>query len=196
MFNPDLSTRVHEGMDVLDMDGTKIGKAGEIMPDGNYFNVDTGFLGIGKEYYVPFNAIEDIRENAIYLNVPKGNLDAMGWDQPPTATGETGATGTSDTGRTMEVPVSREEAFVERRPVERRPADQPIGEGENENIRVPVREDQLELEKQPVAYEEVSVGKRQVTDTQRASDTVRREELRTEREGNPNITGETPDERR
>jgi len=45
-------------MDVRDVDGEKIGKAGETL--GEYFNVDAGFLGM-KEYYVPFDAITDVR---------------------------------------------------------------------------------------------------------------------------------------
>ena len=42
-------TQVHEGMEVLDIDGEKIGMMGEQM--GDYFNVDAGFLGT-NEYYV------------------------------------------------------------------------------------------------------------------------------------------------
>ncbi len=38
-------------------------------------------------------------------------------------------------------------------------------------------------------YEEVGVGKRQVTETQSVSDTVRREEARIEREGDVNLHG-------
>ena len=52
--------------------------------------------------------------------------------------------------KTMEVPVSREEVFVERHPVDRRPADQPIGTSESQTIDVPVRAERLEVEKQPV----------------------------------------------
>src|SRR5918911_4634962 len=67
---------------------------------------------------------------------------------------------------TLEVPVTREEVTIERRPVDRRPADAPIGTTEQETIRVPVREERVELEKRPVVYEELGVGKREVTGTQ------------------------------
>jgi uncharacterized protein (TIGR02271 family) len=219
--------QVHEGMDVLDRNGDKIGKAGETL--GQYFNVDAGFLGT-KEYYVPFNAITEVRENAIWLNCDKGDIDGMGWDERPTDTewtGETteagrttGATTTDsetlrlreeqlqarktsvETGRvqlgkdvveeqkTMDVPVSREEVFVERHPVDRRPADQPIGTGESQTIDVPVREEQLEVEKQPVVYEEVGVGKRATQESQTVSDTVRREELRMDKDGDIDVQHE------
>src|SRR6185312_6053691 len=75
--------------------------------------------------------------------------------------------------KTMQVPVTREEAYVERRAVDR-PADRPIETGTNQTIEVPVREERVEVEKQPVVYEEVGVGKRQVVENQQVSDTVRR----------------------
>jgi len=86
--------------------------------------------------------------------------------------------------QTMEVPVTREEAYVERRPVERRPSDRPISEAEDETIRIPLKEEQVEVQKRPVVTEEVSIGKRAVQDTEQVSGTVRREEARIEREGN------------
>ncbi len=96
--------------------------------------------------------------------------------------------------RTIDVPVTREEAVVERRPVEPRPADAPVGEGET--IRVPLRGEHAEVEKRPVVTEEIEVGKRQVQDTERVSGTVRREEARVEREGDVDVRGDEPRERR
>jgi uncharacterized protein (TIGR02271 family) len=219
--------QIHEGMDVLDRDGNKIGKAGETL--GNYFNVDAGFLGM-KEYYVPFDAVTEVQDDAVFVDAYKDDLGERGWDRRPeertwteTDTATTDLTDTTDrTGthtdriqlreeelrarkssveaghvqlskdvveeqRTVEVPVAREEVFIERHPVERHTADTPIGSSENETIRVPVREEQVEVEKQPVVYEEVGVGKRRTEETQQVSDTVRREELRTNREGDVDL---------
>ena len=69
----------------------------------------------------------------------------------------------------------------------RRPSDRPIGEGET--IEVPVREERVTAEKRPVVYEEVEVGKRAVQETERVSDTVRREVAEIETEGNVNVGG-------
>ena len=77
--------RIHEGMDVCDRDGDKIGKACEAI--GQFFKVDGGFLG-RKEYYVPFDAITEFVDNAVYLNVDKDELANMGWDQRPDETTE------------------------------------------------------------------------------------------------------------
>lgn len=85
--------------------------------------------------------------------------------------------------RTLDVPVSREEVYVERHAVERHTADQPIDGRAERTIDVPVREEQLTVEKRPVVYEEVGIGKRQVTDTQHVSETVQREEARIEEDG-------------
>jgi uncharacterized protein (TIGR02271 family) len=84
--------------------------------------------------------------------------------------------------RTLDVPVTREEVTIDRRPVERRPSDKPI-EATSRTIEVPVHEDRVEIEKRPVVYEEVGVRKDQVTQTERVSGQVRREEARIEGAG-------------
>jgi uncharacterized protein (TIGR02271 family) len=90
--------------------------------------------------------------------------------------------------QTMDVPVTREEVTIERTPVDRRPADSDIGEGET--IRVPVHEEQVSVDKKAVVTEEIGVGKRQVQKTQQVSGTVRREEARIEKEGDVGVEGE------
>jgi len=90
--------------------------------------------------------------------------------------------------QSFDVPVNREEVVIERHAASGQPSDTPIGEGET--YRVPVREEQVTVDKQPVVREEVSLGKRQVQDSQRVSDTVRREEARVERQGDANVQGD------
>ncbi len=84
--------------------------------------------------------------------------------------------------RTIEVPVRREEVYVERTPGSGRSAsDARMGETD---VRVPVHEEEVTVEKRPVVTEEVRVGKREVEDTERFTDTVQREEAHVETEGN------------
>jgi uncharacterized protein (TIGR02271 family) len=80
----------------------------------------------------------------------------------------------------IDVPVIREELFVERRPVSETTADAgEIGEiGAGETIRVPLMREQVAVTKRAVVTGEVVVGKREVTETQRVSDTTREEKLR------------------
>ncbi|MBV9131344.1 MAG: DUF2171 domain-containing protein, partial [Chloroflexi bacterium] len=90
--------QVHEGMEVLDVNGEKIGMCGETL--GSYFNVDAGFLGT-NEYYVPFNAIANVTDDTIRLNVRKDQIDSMGWHQRPTETTMTGRT--DESSQTMQL---------------------------------------------------------------------------------------------
>ncbi|HEY1349943.1 MAG TPA: YsnF/AvaK domain-containing protein [Ktedonobacteraceae bacterium] len=83
--------------------------------------------------------------------------------------------------KTVDVPVTREDVYIERRPGSGEPSATPIGEGET--YRVPVYEEQVSVKKQPVEKEEVVLGKQQVEETRRISETVRREEARVEHEG-------------
>ena len=77
--------------------------------------------------------------------------------------------------QSMDVPVTHEEPVLERHPVEARQADGEMGEGE---INVPLREERVYADKQPYVKEEVSIGKRQVEETQRVSGEVSHEEPR------------------
>jgi uncharacterized protein (TIGR02271 family) len=82
----------------------------------------------------------------------------------------------------VEVPVTREELVVERMGVEgeRRPGGQI---GSEKEIRVPLSEEKVRVEKEPVVTGEVRVGKRQVQETKQVADTVRREDVKVDKEG-------------
>jgi len=84
--------------------------------------------------------------------------------------------------RSIDVPVKREEVFVERHAVNR-PADDADFTKGDETIRMPVMEEQVSVEKRAVVREEIEIGKREVTDTEHVTGEVRREEARIERTG-------------
>ncbi len=89
--------------------------------------------------------------------------------------------------KSIDVPVRREEVVIERHAVSGGAAtNADFGSGE-EVIRVPVMEEQVTVEKTPVVTEEISLGKREVTETQHVTDTVRREEARIENQGNVDV---------
>lgn len=81
--------------------------------------------------------------------------------------------------KTVDVPVSREELVIERRPASARqggsPASPDLGP---DAVRVPLKEERAKAEKRVVATEEVEIGKRPVESTERLSESVRREEIR------------------
>jgi len=99
--------------------------------------------------------------------------------------------------KTVDVPVKKEEVIIERRPVTGQQAST-CGIQAGEEIRIPVREEQVHIEKQPVVKEEVTVGKRQVQETEKVSGTIRKEEVKVEQTGTANIkcnTGTTGQKR-
>ncbi len=80
----------------------------------------------------------------------------------------------------IEVPVTREELVMERIPVTDRTPAANASFGQEGEIRIPLTEEQVRVDKQPYVREEVVVGKREVTGTEAVDDQVRHEELRVE----------------
>ena len=91
--------------------------------------------------------------------------------------------------QTVEVPVTREEVEIRRFTV-----DRPVSEARivdtGDTIRIPVIEERVVVDKDVRVAEEVEISKRAVTETQRVSDTVRREEINVEQEGDVDVTGD------
>lgn len=63
---------------------------------------------------------------------------------------------------------------------------------EGEQLRIPVREEKVDVGKEAVVTEEVKVGKRVVQDTEQVAGEVRKEEVKVERKGDVDVrTGGT-----
>jgi uncharacterized protein (TIGR02271 family) len=83
----------------------------------------------------------------------------------------------NESEQAIDVPVTHEEVEVTRRRVDR-PADSDGGiVDDGETIRVPIRAEEVDVRKDARVVEEVEISKRPVTETQRVSETVRREEI-------------------
>jgi len=160
-MNQSFMGQVHEGMDVFDQNGDKIGKAGETLDGGRYFNVDAGFLGM-KEYYIPFDAVSDVRGNDVYVNASKDRLHDMGWDKRPEerfegqTTTTTTRTSAMDTNMGTDMGQRKIELHAEElTPVKERAK---VGEvdiskevvTENKTIDVPVTREEVVVERHPV----------------------------------------------
>ncbi|MGI2328093.1 YsnF/AvaK domain-containing protein [Planococcus sp. YIM B11945] len=93
--------------------------------------------------------------------------------------------------QTIEVPVEREEVYIERRPVNEEAATSGLTGSdtfnENETINVPVTEERVNVSKSDVVSEEITVGKRKVQDTETVSETVRREEADIDEDTDTNL---------
>ena len=91
--------RLEPGMDVCDINGDKIGTLSRVYrqhlaevetggglataPREEMLEVKTGLLGLGKHYYVPFSAIEDVTTGCVFLKQPKDAMHQQGWEQRP-----------------------------------------------------------------------------------------------------------------
>ncbi|AMV39519.1 YsnF/AvaK domain-containing protein [Planctomyces sp. SH-PL62] len=91
--------------------------------------------------------------------------------------------------KTVTVPVEREEIVIERHPVSGRATAGGMGSAGagTEEVRIPVKREEIEIGKETVVTDEVSVGKRKVQGTEKASGTVRKEELKVEKHGDVDI---------
>lgn len=79
--------------------------------------------------------------------------------------------------KTVEVPVTREEVIIERHKVNERATDSAIIDTDyTQEIRVPVMEEKVNVNKDTFVTEEISVEKRNVQDTKVVSENLKREE--------------------
>lgn len=76
------------GFDVYTRDDQKIGSVTYVAP--NYFEISTGFLGLGHPLYIPFSAVSrvDSADQRVYLNVDRDNIPTDMWKNQPTAATE------------------------------------------------------------------------------------------------------------
>ncbi|WP_066173821.1 YsnF/AvaK domain-containing protein [Bacillus marinisedimentorum] len=90
---------------------------------------------------------------------------------------------------TVNVPVSREEVYVKKRPVH----DEETAEvnanslKEDEEYHIPVMKEDVEVRKKPVVSDEVVVGKREVENEEQVREDVKHEELHVKGEGNLDV---------
>lgn len=81
----------------------------------------------------------------------------------------------------LEVPVRKEEVYVERVPAEEARSEE-LGEHafREEDIRIPVREEEVEVTKRPVVKEEIRARKETTTERRNVSGEVRKEDVKVE----------------
>lgn len=131
--------------------------------------LDKAGTGAGTQDNTDFSDTETLRLHEERLNVNKNRVQ----------TGEVQVEKeVIEEEARIDVPVEREEIHIERRPV----TDQTMNTADKltafqeDDIRVPLSEERVEVTKKPVATEEIVVEKRTVQDTETVRDTVRREQ--------------------
>jgi hypothetical protein len=83
------------GWEVVTNDGHRLGSIREV---GQHFvEVSGGFLSAGL--YVPSSAIGNVENETVHLNISNGEVDAMGWRQPPRSPDDLRTAGERDVDR-------------------------------------------------------------------------------------------------
>lgn len=185
-YQPGEVWEIDHGWDVFGADGEKIGDVQEVQP--SYLVVSKGFF-FPTERYVPVSAISDVRDERVYLSVSKDEIDARGWDSADSitsysTTGMTETTG-ADTVYTDTAGTTTGTAYAD--------TDVTRTTGVDDDVRIPVMEEELAVNKREVRRGLVRVEKRVVAEEASVNVPIREEEVRVERHAvDRDYTGEIP----
>ncbi len=153
----------YESYEVYDRDGDKIGKVDELFVDENdqpeYIGVKMGLLGLGGSALIPLEATRvDEERGRIEVQAEKQTVkDAPSY------------------GDNEEITPEQERRVYEHYGLTYGEAER--GAYGEDEVRVPVTEEEVVTEKRPVAKEEIRVRKGVVEDEETVEEDVRREEV-------------------
>src|SRR5918993_1444999 len=173
---------------------------------GNYVLVQKGMINKEK-FYIPKDQAESYDGDVLRFRFSKQDLDQFQrepptiWDSDKMETNEEHIPLTEERlkvskksqeneatitkkpvkeTKTVEVPLTREEVSIERRPVSDSETEaQTTPVQSSEEINIPLRREEAEVTKKPYVKEEVVVKKKAVTDKKEITDEVTSEELDT-----------------
>jgi uncharacterized protein (TIGR02271 family) len=130
---------------------------------------------------------EMAQDTATTGNTLRAHEERLRVEKTPVETGEVRVRKETHTEhKTLDVPVTREEVVIERRPASGNAvSDTDLDTGRE--VRIPVREEEVNVEKEMVAKEEVSVGKRRVQEKKHVDETLRKEEIKVDKTGDAKI---------
>ncbi len=157
------STNITTGADVYGADGEKVGTVAEVYP--GYIVVEKGFF-FPTDYYIPMSAIASADNDQVYLNLAKDAALNSGWDAQPTDLQTTSydtsmSSGVTDVDRGFDASAARV--------------------GTDEEIRVPVMEEELTATVREREAGAVRIEKDVVTEEQTLDVPVTEERVRVER---------------
>lgn len=162
---------VQRGWTVYGRDGKKIGDVDEVTP--TYLRLRKGLI-FKKDIYVPTAAVRQLRGNEVHLSAQSSEIEALGWDTAPFATGGM-APGAWATIR--RIPVEEELAPLVERVFSR------------DALRIPVRGERVAVTKTPVITGEVALRKEQVHEQQTVEATVRQTAVEVDERGQDVVAG-------
>jgi len=163
------STQIMTGDEVFGSDGDKLGTVAEVQP--SYIVVEKGFF-FPTDYYIPMSAIASVASSQVYLNVAKDAALNSGWDTLPDA-----------------VPAATPGTETIITDVDRSTIDQTIDAdrmtaarvSEDDEIRIPVREEELTATVREQDAGAVRIEKRVVAEDRVLEVPITEERIRVER---------------
>jgi uncharacterized protein (TIGR02271 family) len=165
------SSQIMTGDEVYGSDGDKVGTVAEVQP--SYIVVEKGFF-FPTDYYIPMSAIASVAGGQVYLNVAKDAALQSGWDTVPDAVPVVAATGaetilTEGDRRTIDEAVIADDRLAAPRVAT------------DEEIRIPVIEEELTATVRPQEAGAVRIEKRVVAEDRVLEVPVTEERIRVER---------------
>jgi len=171
-------SQVQVGDDVYGSDGDKVGSVAEVQ--SNYLVVEKGFF-FPTDYYIPMNAITQVGDGQVVLNVSKDAALNSGWNTVPDAT-TTSTMGTTATTGTDLISGTAVDAAAWQTDV---PGGQPQVAGyeatSEDEIVIPLREEELTASVRDVEAGAARIEKRVVAEDRVLEVPVTEEHLRVER---------------
>src|SRR3954464_1312750 len=87
--------RIVPGMDVCDVTGDKVGSIAHIYrfdeatedtisparPAEELIEVKSGFLGLGKHFYIPMSAVQEVLTDSIFLSKSRETFEELGYTE-------------------------------------------------------------------------------------------------------------------
>jgi uncharacterized protein (TIGR02271 family) len=164
------SSQIMTGDEVYGSDGDKVGTVAEVQP--SYIVVEKGFF-FPTDYYIPMSAIASVAGGQVYLNVAKDAALQSGWDTVPdavsAATPGTETILTEGDRRTIDEAVIADDRLAAARVAT------------DEEIRIPVIEEELTATVRPQEAGAVRIEKRVVAEDRVLEVPVTEERIRVER---------------
>src|SRR5690348_4046336 len=77
----DVQHTYHVEDQVFDSNQERLGTVVAVTP--YYLHVTSGVLGIGHNYYIPYDAVKQATVGTIVIKVPASRISKLGWEQQP-----------------------------------------------------------------------------------------------------------------
>ncbi|HUR15692.1 MAG TPA: YsnF/AvaK domain-containing protein [Candidatus Limnocylindrales bacterium] len=161
-----ISEWLDEDIELHDMDGDEIGHVVEINPDFIVAQTSSGFLGLGepKLYYIPRSSVAREEGDDWYLSIGKDEIESQQWNDAPTESAWSSdwrdGQLTADEGR-GQTRIRRYEEELEADTVQRESGEVVVNKRvveETKTIEVPVRREEVQIERRPVSGEAYTEG--------------------------------------